>query len=306
MKVDVTGVLFLVAVVAICIITKGITAVFGVPFGIIMFLLIRKFGGKVGLFILNREYQSFLALRKFKIKASAMFNETFRHEHKGFSGVMNVALRITWIGLGVGLLSLRFILNKFSGFVQEGVETIGMSEIALIGILAAVIGTLLSPMAVPYWVINSSRVRIIHLKKGTISMPGSFLRGLFKGLFGVGNIAAFAYFVLASIRVADNDVVMGLKIAGVALLVVFGIVGFAAIVASTLLLFKGLDVLNKTLLSYEEKYSSVSVTEDELIEFIKGCVRPPSEVAEEKTEAQEQEVPIGKQTSEEETSEEGE
>ncbi len=290
MKVDIMSILFIVFVALSCYLVRGITALLGVVFGVIMFMLIYKLGGKIGKFLLTKEYVSFKTAKKMGLKSCILYDERFRLEHKGFWGSMNVAMRITWIGLGVGLLSLRIMLDRFKDIIAMGIENIGIGEIVIVSLIAIVIATIISPMAVPYWVINSSRIRIVNTKIGTISLPGSFLRSIFRGLFGAGNIAIFAYFILASINVMD-DIIEGLKLAFLALILVFGTIGVAAIVASTILLFKGTETLNNVLRVYEDLYSAESMSEEEFMELMRQYLTPirkEEEVEEKPKEGKEQ------------------
>jgi len=298
MKIDITAILFVVLVAISCVLTGGLVLILGVVFGLLMFILIRALGRRVGRLLLGYEYKSFIIAKKAGGKACVMYKSDYRMEHKGFYGAVNVAIRITWIGLGFGLLLMRYFIEKFSAAIEQGIKTIGVGEIVMVGLIASILGTLLSPMAVPYWAINSSRIRVVNLRNGTISLPGSFLRSLFKVL-GAGNIAVFAYFIMAAINVV-GDISEGIKIAFIALVFVFGCISVAGLIASIILLFKGGGILNSTLDEYEEKYSNEAIDPNEFISIMKQYlpeieVKPPEEEdREEKLEVEappEEEVP---------------
>ena len=295
MKVDIVSILFVAVIGIVVVLTYGISAIFGLIAGIIMFLLIRLLGEKIALVILGFEFNSFVVMKKAKIKDCVLFNLEFRGEHKGFYGIIKYAMSITWIGFGVALLFMRFFIESFATFVQQGlnVKNVGVG-IILIGFIATIIGAVLSPVSVPYWVINSSRVRIINRKNGIISLPGSFVRSIFKSLFGAGNIAVVFYFIYSTIDVV-NDFALGINIAFIIMLLVFGAVGLGALIASVLMLYKGKDMLNNVLYKYEEKYEKVAISGDELVGMVQEFVR-----AEEKVEAIEEEVkPEGEKIEEE-------
>ncbi len=302
MGIDILSIMFIIAVVGACIATAGIAAIFGFAFGLVMFILIRMIGSSVCQKMLGLDFKLFIMAKKTGARECVLFDAKYRMEHKGFSGVINVAMRITWIGLGVGLLTLRFVLDKLASMHGQNTGSPGIPEILLIGFLAVIVGTIFSPLAVPYWVINSSRVRIIDKKNGTIYLPGTILRSLFRGILGVGNIAVIAYFIRESINYTGNFT-DGIFLAFIALSLVFGSVGLAGIMASILLLYKSSDMLNDVLSDFEDTYRSVAINAEEFLEMYKEYLpkeeAPLEETLKEEAEAIEKEEAIGEETTQE-------
>ena len=87
------------------------------------------------------------------------------------------------------------------------------------------------------------------------------------------------------------SIIEGLKLAFLALILVFGTIGVAAIVASTILLFKGTETLNNVLRVYEDLYSAESMSEEEFMELMRQYLTPirkEEEVEEKPEEGKEQ------------------
>ena len=272
MSSGILGVLFIILIFIAFFLTRGAVLVLGLMYGVVMFLLIYGFGVKVGKILLKGEFALFKTSKKLNKKACILYDEKYRKKYSGIKGYLNISIKITWMGLSIGLLALRTVISDFRRIVEMRPTEAPIGEVVVLSMTAIILATLVSLLAPTYLAIDSSRIRIIKIESGDIVLPGSFLRSIFKSAFGAGNVASIAYFTYESIKVV-NDVVLGFKIALLALSIVYGSISIAAIIASALII-KGTKTINKILLIYEELYLEESLSKDEFINLMEQYLPP--------------------------------
>ncbi len=302
MKVDIFAILFVISVIGAVILTGIPTAVLGIIYGVIMMISIINFGAKIGNTLLTKDFESFLIYKKLGRHASILLNEEYRILHKGFSGYVRVASSITLVSFGISLLILRFVLPQITLFVgsEQKIEAILVLAIVAVGILSA----LLAPLSIPYWAINSSRIRILNKKKMLLDYPGSLLRKVFS-MIGAGNIVVFAYFLYSAMSAA-NDIVAGLVVGLQIAIFLYGAIGLGALIASIIIGLRFSSIFNDVLIKFEEKYEKVSISKNEFIEILSSAIEReeiPSEEAEEVSEMEEAQTEQEAEESDDKTSE---
>lgn len=261
------SVIFLVIIIFMCIIDLR-DAILGFIFGIFMYILIQVFGSWFGKFLLNLEFRSFMSSKKKRTKDCVLYGERFRRIYRGFFGVVNLGMMIAWISLCIVFLLLRLVLSILE-FAETGLGQEAVSHIPQIAFMAIIAGMFLSPLIIPYWVINNSRIRIIDLKYGVIHQPGGSLKFLYN-LLGVGNLAVFVYFTITAISLVG--LIDGLILTLQAFLHIGVIVGVAGLIASLLLHTKS-EVLKKTLNHYENLYEKVALKDEGFLNLLKSYLK---------------------------------
>lgn len=269
MNIDLFALIFVLSIVGAIALAYGYSAILGIIYGIVMLISIVKFGAKIGDFLLKKDFESFLLSRKLGRSVSVLLSENYRSLHKGFSGYIRVAMSITWVSFGISLLVLRFALPQIVSFVgtQREVGAVLVLAVIVVGIFSA----LLAPLSIPYWVIASSRVRILNKKKIVLDFPGSLLRKIFR-MFGAGNVVVLAYFLYSAVEVAD-DVVVGIIVGLQIAVFLYGALGLGGIIASVIIGLKYPNIFNDALINFEEKYKEVSISGDEFIGVLKEAVK---------------------------------
>ena len=269
MNIDLFALIFVLSIVGAIALAYGYSAILGIIYGIVMLISIVKFGAKIGDFLLKKDFESFLLSRKLGRSVSVLLSENYRSLHKGFSGYIRVAMSITWVSFGISLLVLRFALPQIVSFVgtQREVGAVLVLAVIVVGIFSA----LLAPLSIPYWVITSSRVRILNKKKIVLDFPGSLLRKIFR-MFGAGNVVVLAYFLYSAVEVAD-DVVVGIIVGLQIAVFLYGALGLGGIIASVIIGLKYPNIFNDALINFEEKYKEVSISGDEFIGVLKEAVK---------------------------------
>lgn len=275
MKLDIKAIVFIIIIALIAVYLQGVTLLFGAIFSIVMYLTIYKLGSPVGSRLLDFDFKMFLAQKKVGSKEAILLREEYKKKHEGIMGALDIAQAITWVTFGLTLLFMKIFMEQIMNVLQ-GVSNIDAKVVAFV-LLAGIIGSLVSPLAVPYWVLQGSRVRIFNKKRIFLLPPGSKVRSLFKAGFGTGNIAIVLYTFWA-IMSSAQDLLTGFQIAAGIFIFAFGSLGVGGIIAGSIIAWRNKELFAKALDDYEEKYRNVAMNTDEFL----GVIRDATEPAEEK------------------------